>query len=101
MHQMTFTSCRRKYTSAWDFVFPSDIFFLKYALALSLPVGDICVRAMRWKALFRRRLPDRDLRYRCFLPEPYSRGAHPAYFASAPGERKRLKIGRASCRERV
>ncbi|MBT9164310.1 MAG: hypothetical protein DDT23_00302 [candidate division WS2 bacterium] len=85
----TVTMCRRRHTSAWLFVFPSDTFFLKYARAALFPVGDICESAMRWNAQFNRRLPLLVFRYLVVFPLECSRGAHPAYLASDAGLLKR------------
>jgi len=57
MFQTMFTICLRRQTSAWLLDLPSDIFRLKYARALSLPILDICESAILWKAQLSRRLP--------------------------------------------
>ena len=89
MFQTMFTICLRKQTSAWLLLLPSDIFRLKYVLALSLPILDICESAILWNAQFSRLLP--LLLFTCltFLPDDLSLGEHPAYLESAPGEWKR------------
>ena len=81
-----FTIWRRRQTRAWLLDFPSDIFLLKYALARSLPILDICESAILWKAQFSLRLPLLLLTWRVFLPLERSLGEQPAYLDKAPGE---------------
>src|SRR3989338_4952705 len=88
--QIMFTICLRRQTRACDFDLPSDTFLLKYVLALSFPIRDICERAILWNAQLSRLLPLRLFTCLTFLPLDLSLGEQPAYLDKAPGEVNRL-----------